>query len=137
MGDKMTRKEAAEALGVSTKTLALWEKNGKIPPAERDWRGWRVYDAETVAHIRKTLLGDERAQPTLEIPAMVVSTPNRLPGHVKSITLEGLTAEVTVILDGGLEIVSALPRSSVRRMGLRVGDRVIVLLKPSDVILAR
>ncbi len=135
--DKMTRKEAAEALGVSTKTLALWEKNGKIPPAERDWRGWRVYDAETVAEIRRTLLGDERAQPTLEIPAMVVSTPNRLPGYVKSIAIEGLLAEVTVALDGGLEIVASISRSSLRRMGLRVGDRVLALLKPSDVILAR
>lgn len=133
----MTRKEAAEALGISTKTLALWEKNGKIPPPERDWRGWRVYDAETVAQMRKTLLGDERAQPSLEIPAMVVSTPNRLPGYVKSIALEGLIAEVTLTLEGGLELVTTLPRSSFRRMGLRVGDRVVALIKPSDVLVAR
>jgi DNA-binding transcriptional MerR regulator len=38
--------EVAKELGVTTKTITRWEKAGKIKPAKRDWRGWRVYSPD-------------------------------------------------------------------------------------------
>ncbi|MCD4781968.1 MAG: MerR family transcriptional regulator [Candidatus Omnitrophica bacterium] len=49
---RLTITEAAEILGVSPKTLARWEKVGKIRKPKRDWRGWRVYDESDIAHIK-------------------------------------------------------------------------------------
>ena len=40
----MTITDVAERIGVTQKTIVRWEKSGKVNPAKRDWRGWRVYD---------------------------------------------------------------------------------------------
>ena len=49
----MTITEVAEAIGISPKTLARWEKVGKIRRPKRDWRGWRVYEESDVAEIKR------------------------------------------------------------------------------------
>ena len=49
---RMTITEVAELIGISSKTIARWEKVGKIKKPKRDWRGWRVYDEDDVSHIR-------------------------------------------------------------------------------------
>jgi len=51
--NRMTITEVAEKLGISPKTLARWEKVGKIQKPKRDWRGWRVYDEDDVEKIRE------------------------------------------------------------------------------------
>jgi DNA-binding transcriptional MerR regulator len=40
----MTITDVAARIGVTPKTIARWEKSGKVNPPKRDWRGWRVYD---------------------------------------------------------------------------------------------
>jgi len=49
---RMTITEAAEQVGVSPKTLLRWEKAGKTPKPNRDWRGWRVYEEEDLNHLK-------------------------------------------------------------------------------------
>ena len=44
--------EVASQLGVTTKTITRWEKSGKIKPAKRDWRGWRVYSQEELDEMK-------------------------------------------------------------------------------------
>ena len=44
--------EVAKELGVTTKTVTRWERAGKIRPAKRDWRGWRVYSREDIEEMR-------------------------------------------------------------------------------------
>ncbi|MBI5416064.1 MAG: MerR family transcriptional regulator [Candidatus Omnitrophica bacterium] len=53
MDQRLTITEVASLLGVSSKTLARWEKNGKIRKPKRDWRGWRVYDPGDVQQIKE------------------------------------------------------------------------------------
>ena len=48
----MTISEVATILGISTKTLARWEKMGKIKKPKRDWRGWRVYEEFDLSEIK-------------------------------------------------------------------------------------
>ncbi len=49
--DRFTITEVAEKVGVTAKTLARWEKTGKIKRPKRDWRGWRVYSREDLKAI--------------------------------------------------------------------------------------
>lgn len=51
-GARLTITEAARLVGVSPKTLLRWEKAGKTPRPQRDWRGWRVYEEEDLAELR-------------------------------------------------------------------------------------
>lgn len=51
--ERFTITEVADMLGVSTKTLARWEKVGKIRRSKRDWRGWRVYEESDVQQIKE------------------------------------------------------------------------------------
>lgn len=42
----MTITDVAERIGVTPKTIARWEKSGKVNRPKRDWRGWRFYDKQ-------------------------------------------------------------------------------------------
>ena len=48
----MTITDVAGIVGISSKTIARWEKVGKIRKPKRDWRGWRVYDERDVSEIK-------------------------------------------------------------------------------------
>lgn len=49
---RMTITEAAEKIGVTSKTIMRWENSGKVGKAKRDWRGWRFYTQEDVAILK-------------------------------------------------------------------------------------
>ena len=49
---RLTITKVANQLGVTTKTISRWEKAGKIRPAKRDWRGWRVYSSDDLAAMK-------------------------------------------------------------------------------------
>ena len=53
MRKRLTITEVAKTVGVSTKTIARWEKSGKVKRPKRDWRGWRVYEETDVDQIRE------------------------------------------------------------------------------------
>jgi molybdopterin-binding protein len=143
MSLKMSRAQVAQMLQITPKTLAVWEKAGRIPVPERDWRGWRLYDEAAVATIRKALgtapqppilppiLGESEKRP------MQISARNALCGIVQSITGDGILCEVTLDLGNGQEIVSVITRSSAERLGLKPGVEATALIKSTEVLLAR
>ena len=47
--------ELAKELGITTKTITRWEKAGKIRPAKRDWRGWRVYSSDDLENMKSLI----------------------------------------------------------------------------------
>lgn len=53
MDKRLTITEVADMVGISPKTLARWEKSGKIRKPKRDWRGWRVYEETDISEIRR------------------------------------------------------------------------------------
>ena len=53
MKKRLTITEVARAVGVSSKTIARWEKTGKVKKPKRDWRGWRVYDESDLTQIKQ------------------------------------------------------------------------------------
>ena len=67
---------------------------------------------------------------------MELSARNQLEGKVKSLSIGTIMAEVTVDV-GGHDIVAAITRSSVERLALAEGDEVTVVIKATEVMLAR
>ena len=67
---------------------------------------------------------------------MQISARNKLQGTVRSIKLGGVMAEVVVRV-GENEIVSVVTRTSAEELGLPEGDEVTVIVKSTEVMLAR
>lgn len=67
---------------------------------------------------------------------MKLSARNQFPATARSVTEGTVMAEVTVEIDGGHELVSAITAQSARRLGLAPGKRVIAIIKSTEVILA-
>lgn len=67
---------------------------------------------------------------------MQLSARNQLKGTVKDVKLGSIMAEVTVDI-GGQEVVSAITRGSVERLGLQPGDAVTVIIKSTEVMLGK
>lgn len=67
---------------------------------------------------------------------MELSARNSLKALVKSIKLGEVAAEV--VLDvGGQEMCSTITASSVKRLGLKVGDEVRAVIKASSVMIGK
>jgi molybdopterin-binding protein len=67
---------------------------------------------------------------------MQISARNKLVGTVTSVKLGGVMAEVVVAV-GDNEIVSVVTRASAEELGLAEGDSVTVIVKSTEVMLAK
>jgi molybdopterin-binding protein len=135
---QLTRAQVAQMLHITPKTLAVWEKAGRVPKPERDWRGWRLYDERAVAKIRQALgVYDSAPADIISGQGMQISARNQLNGIVKDISGDGVLCEVTLDLGNGQEIVSVITRSSVERLGIKPGVECCALIKSTEVLLAR
>lgn len=138
MSVKLSRAQVAQMLHITPKTLAVWEKNGRLPAPERDWRGWRWYDEAAVAAVRAALgITTPRAPARSADEPMQISARNRLRGVVREITGDGVLCEITLDLGNGQEVVSVITRSSAERLGLKPGVEATALIKSTEVLLAR
>jgi molybdopterin-binding protein len=68
---------------------------------------------------------------------MEVSARNQLAGKVKKVLLGGVMAEVTVDIGDGKEIVAAVTRASVERLGLTEGTEVVAIIKATEVLIGK
>jgi molybdopterin-binding protein len=68
---------------------------------------------------------------------MKLSARNALPGRISAIKKGAVMAHVTVDLDGGTHIHSAIFVESVDDLGLQEGDQVVALIKSTDVMIAK
>ena len=66
----------------------------------------------------------------------MISARNQFQGTVKSVTLGNVMAEVVVAV-GNLEVVSAITRGSVDQMGIKVGDKVVAVIKSTEVMIQK
>lgn len=66
---------------------------------------------------------------------MRLSIRNQLPGKVASIQPGSVMTIVKVTLDGGQTITSSITKESAEELGLKVGSRVVVLVKSTEVML--
>jgi molybdopterin-binding protein len=67
---------------------------------------------------------------------MKLSARNQLKGTVRSVKLDGVMAEVVVSI-GDQEVVSVITRDSAEHLGLKDGASIVVVIKATEVMLAR
>ena len=137
----MTSTQLCLHLGISPKTLYLWESAGKIPKSMRDRRGWRVYAPEQVNAIKKFARGTGKGvlAPSRQESRVSsgLSARNQIRGKVISILGDGLLCEVVLRLEDGQEMVSIITKSSVQRLGIKKGDTAFAVVKSTEVMLLK
>ena len=122
----------AKLLHVHVKRVQMLARAGKLP-ASRVGRKWlfRRHDIESLVGRRATPAAPATAELSLSLSAR-----NRLRGTVERLLVEGLMAEVHVRI-GDQALVSVITRSSAERLGLRVGDEVVAVIKSTEVMIGR
>lgn len=128
MEQMLTTQQAADLLRMHVKSVQSMARRGKIPGVRvgRKWlfsRAALLSRLGALAHGAPTRLTD-------------LSGRNQLPGQVASISLSGVMGEVRVRV-GEHELVSIITRASVKRLGLKVGDVVLAVIKATDIMIGR
>jgi molybdopterin-binding protein len=113
--------EAAKALGISVDTLRRWDRAGRIT-AERDKGNRRVIAASEIERLR----GDPgRAH---------LSARNRFSGIVTDVKVDGLMAQVELIVSDPVRLVALVTRDAVEELGLRTGMPATAIVKSTSVM---
>jgi molybdopterin-binding protein len=116
--------EAAQALGISLDTLRRWDRDGRIK-TKRDSGNRRVVSAKEIARLR----GDDGMQH--------MSARNRFHGTVREIKLDGLLAQVEILVTEPARIVAIVTRDAVDELGLEVGASATAIVKSTSVMVER
>jgi molybdopterin-binding protein len=116
-----TAREAAQALGISLDTLRRWDSEGKIR-TKRDAANRRVVSAKEIERLR----GGDGAQH--------MSARNRFTGTVRSIEIEGLLAQVEILVTEPTRVVAIVTRDAVEELGLKPGSPATAIIKSTSVM---
>ena len=68
---------------------------------------------------------------------MELSARNQFSGQVQQVKLGNIMAEVIVDIGGGHEVVAAITRASAERLRLAQGSTVTVVIKATEVLIAK
>ena len=115
-----TASEAAQALGISLDTLRRWDRDGRIR-TRRDKANRRVVAAREIARLR----GDDTTH---------MSARNRLRGTVQSVQIEGLLAQVEILVIEPTRVVAIVTRDAVEELGLEAGTVATAIVKSTSVM---
>jgi molybdopterin-binding protein len=115
-----TAREAASALGISLDTLRRWDKAGRIE-VQRDAGNRRVVAAAEIDRLR----GDRAAH---------ISARNRFRGVVTEVKVDGLMAQVELVVDEPIRLVAVVTRDAVEELGLKNGMTATAIVKATNVM---
>jgi molybdopterin-binding protein len=129
----LTPREAARMLGISYPTIKQWILHGKLKTVQTPGGHHRVAQAAL-----KPFLAKEQGKPESETRQRFrrVSGRNQLIGRVVSIQVDGLMAQV-VLMVGDQQINSIITAEAVRELGLKKGEMAAALVKSTDVMIER
>ena len=122
--DAYTAREAAQALGISLDTLRRWDRDGRIR-TRRDSANRRVVSAKEIARLR----GDGGRQTS--------SARNRLSGTVRSVKVDGLLAQVEILVTDPVRVVAIVTRDAVEELDLKPGSPATAVVKSTSVMVDR
>jgi molybdopterin-binding protein len=116
-----TASEAASALGISLDTLRRWDKAGRIK-VKRDTSNHRYVEAEEIDRVR----GDGGSAH--------LSARNRFHGIVTNVEVEGLMAQVEIVVNEPMRLVAIVTRDAVEELGLKAGMPTTAIVKSTNVM---
>jgi len=120
----LTAAEAARTLGISLDTLRRWDRAGKIR-VERDSANRRTVPMSEVERLKGSS-GSEQ-----------FSARNRFRGVVRSVTVEGLLAQVEIDVMEPARVVAIITRESAEQLALRPGMSAAGVVKATSVMVER
>ena len=115
-----TASEAAKRLGISLDTLRRWDRDGRNETS-RDIGNRRLVSAEEIDRLR----GESGAQ---------FSARNRLRGTVTDVRVDGLVAQVEVLVDEPARVVAIVTADAVQELGLEAGMPATAVVKATSVM---
>jgi molybdopterin-binding protein len=127
--ETLSASEAASLLHLNVKRVQSLARAGRLP-ALRIGRKW-LFPRH---HLEAMLKAD--AHPSQSSGVLELSARNQLRGEITSLRLDGVMAEVRVAI-GDQELVSIITSSSAQRLGLTVGDRVLAVIKSTEVMIGK
>jgi molybdopterin-binding protein len=115
-----TAGEAARRLGISLDTLRRWDRDGRIKTS-RDGGNRRLVAVKEVDRLK----GDGSTQ---------FSARNRLRGTVTDVRVEGLIAQVELLVDEPARVVAIVTADAVGELGLEAGKPATAVVKATSVM---
>ena len=119
--------QAASFLHLNVKRVQALARAGKLP-GRRVGRRW-LFDERDL----DSALG---RPPHLEVGGLDLSARNQLRGRLLALHVEGLMAEARIGI-GDQELVAVITRSSAERLGLKVGETVVAVIKSTEVMIGK
>ncbi len=113
--------EAAKTLGVSVDTLRRWDRQGRIR-ADRDASNRRIIPAAEIERLRG------------KAGSVHLSARNRFTGTVTEIKVDGLMAQVELVVSDPVRLVALVTRDAIDDLELRVGMPVTAIVKSTSVM---
>jgi molybdopterin-binding protein len=113
--------EAAKTLGISVDTLRRWDRQGRIK-AERDKSNRRVVPASEIERLRG------------EPGSSHLSARNRFNAVVTDVKVEGLIAQVEMVVSDHVRLVAVVTRDAVEDLGLKPGMPATAIVKSTSVM---
>lgn len=119
-----TAREAAQRLGISLDTLRRWDRDGRIS-TERDSRNRRIVPGAEVERLRA------------ESRPRGLSARNRFVGTVSHVEVDGLMAQVEIVVTEPTRVVALVTRDAVEELGLKPGMSATALVKSTSVMVEK
>lgn len=113
--------EAAAALGISLDTLRRWDKSGRIT-VERDAGNRRVVPASEIERLRGDAGGAH------------LSARNRFNAVVTEVKIDGLIAQIEMVVTEPVRLVAVVTRDAVEELGLKSGMSATAVVKSTSVM---
>lgn len=135
MDDFLTASQAAKLLRLQVKRIQALARGGKLP-ATRVGRKWLFSRSQLEARLGQMDHRTPGGRTDGRRTDVEISGRNQFRGKVAGLSFGGVMAEVRVTV-GGNEIVAIITRSSVDRLGIKVGDDVVAIVKATDVMIGK
>jgi molybdopterin-binding protein len=113
--------DAAKALGISVDTLRRWDRRGRIA-TERDASNRRIVPASEIDRLR--------GEPGLAR----LSARNRFNGVVTDVKIEGLVAQVEMVVTDPVRLVALVTRDAIEELDLKPGMSATAIVKSTSVM---
>ena len=124
----LTANEAARFLHLHVKRVQALARARRLPGV-RVGRKWLFPQGQLEAMVRGTVPRQEDAE-------VEISARNQLRGRVTALSFGGVMAEVRIQI-GAQDLVSVITRASVERLGIKVGDDVVAVIKATEVMVGK
>ncbi|HXY83845.1 MAG TPA: helix-turn-helix transcriptional regulator [Gaiellaceae bacterium] len=117
-----TASEAAKALGISIDTLRRWDRDGRIK-TERDHANRRIIRSTEIERLRGDSGGAQ------------LSARNRFKGTVTDVKIDGLIAQVEMVVSDPVRLVAIVTRDAVDEIGIKPGMATTAIVKSTSVMI--